>query len=294
MTLPRDRAPYSAIVDRPPLPPLPGGHRLVVWTFVNIEVWDISRLMPRTVLAPPTGQTLLPDVANWGWHEYGMRVGFWRFHALFARLGITPTLAMNGRVCTDYPRVVEAAAKAGWEPVGHSFEQGPVHLESDQPAMIARTLDAIERAAGRRPVGWLSPGLAETYDTPDYLAAAGIRYIADWVYDDEPTRIATTSGPLVTLPYSVECNDVAMCAVQHQEAAYFTRKCVDTFDQLYEESAHRPKFMTIAIHPYLMGHPSRMKALCAVYEHIARFSGVLHWNGAQILEWYLAGVERPN
>jgi hypothetical protein len=104
VTIRRDRAPYSAIVDRPPLPALPGGHRIVVWTIVNVEVWDIARLMPRTVLAPPAGQALLPDVANWSWHEYGMRVGFWRFFSLYNRLGITPTLAMNGRVCLDYPR----------------------------------------------------------------------------------------------------------------------------------------------------------------------------------------------
>ena len=287
MTIPRERAPYSAIIDRPPLPPLPGGNRIVVWTFVNVEVWDVSRPMPRTVLAPPTGQALLPDVANWAWHEYGMRVGFWRFLSLYERLGIRPTLAMNGRVCIDYPRVAQAATDAGWELVGHSFEQGPIHFEKDQPAMIARTLDTIERVTGQRPVGWLSPGLAETYDTPDHLAAAGIKYIADWVYDDEPTRISTASGPLATLPYTVECSDVTMMAVQHQESAYFTRKCIDTFDQLYEESAHRPKFMAVAIHPYITGQPSRIRYLSAIYDHIARFSGVLHWNGAQILGWYL-------
>ena len=58
-TLPRDRCEYSAIVDRPPLK-LPGGARLVFWTIVNLEVWDIRKPMARQVLAAPTGQTCFP------------------------------------------------------------------------------------------------------------------------------------------------------------------------------------------------------------------------------------------
>ena len=99
--LPRERCDYSAIVDRPPLK-LPGGARLVVWTIVNYEVWDIGRPMPRQVLPAPTGVPLLPDVPHWSWHEYGMRVGCWRFFDLYERLGIRPTLAINARICEDY------------------------------------------------------------------------------------------------------------------------------------------------------------------------------------------------
>ena len=114
--IPRERAPYSAIVDRPPLK-LPGGARVVVWTIVNLEVWDIARAMARQVLPPPTGIPLLPDVPNWTWHEYGMRVGFRRFEALFRRLKIRPTLALNARVCIDYPRVDRPART----PAGNSW-----------------------------------------------------------------------------------------------------------------------------------------------------------------------------
>ncbi len=254
MMLPRERAKYSAIVDRPKLP-LPNGARIIVWTIVNVEVWDISRPMPRQVLAPPTGVTTLPDVPNWTWHEYGMRVGFWRFHALYERLGIRPSLSINARVCLDYPRLAQACKDSSWEFMGHSYEQRPIHSEEDQPAMIARTLSTIQQFTGKRPLGWMGPGLTETYDTPDYLKAAGIRYIADWVYDDEPTEIATTHGPLVTLPYSLECNDIAMMAVQHHEAKYWTTKCCDTFDRLYEEGAERPRVMAMAIHPTSAASP---------------------------------------
>src|SRR5438067_587162 len=290
--IPRERAPYSAIVDRPPLR-LPGGARLVVWTIVNLEVWDISRPMARQVLPAPTGQVLLPDVPNWSWHEYGMRVGVWRFFELFRRLGIRPTLSINARVCEDYERVARAAHEAGWEFMGHAYEQGPMHLIEDQKAMIERSVAVIERFTGKKLVGWLGPGLTQTYDTPELLAAAGIKYIGDWVYDDEPTEIHTDNGPLVTLPYTVELNDIPMMLVQHHESEYFTRRCIDTFDRLYKEGKKRAKIMAIAIHPYISGQPHRIKYLEKVYDHIGRHTEVLHWKGVEILDWYQAGKRTP-
>lgn len=283
--LPRERATFSAIVDRPPMR-LPGGARVAVWTIVNLEVWDIARAMARQALPAPTGQPMLPDVPNWSWHEYGMRVGVWRFLDLFHGHGIRPTLSINARVVEDYTRVAEACRDAGWEFMGHSWEQGPIHKEPDQPAMIARSLDALEKFTGTRPVGWLGPGLTQTLDTPEHLARAGIRYIGDWVYDDEPTEIRTAHGPLVTLPYTVECNDIPVVVVQHHEAAYWRQKCIDTFDRLYKEGVERAKVMAIAIHPYISGTPSRIGYLEEVYSHISRFSGVVHWNGVQLLDWY--------
>ena len=285
--IPRERAPFSAIVDRPPLK-LPGGARLVVWTIVNLEFWDISRPMARQVLPAPTGQVLLPDVPNWSWHEYGMRVGVWRFFELFRRLGIAPTLSINARVCEDYQRVALAAREAGWEFMGHAWEQMPIHRVDDQKAMIERSLAVIERFTGEKPVGWLGPGLTQTEDTPELLAGAGVKYIGDWVYDDEPTEIQTANGPLITLPYTVELNDIPMMLVQHHESAYFTTRCIDSFDRLYREGAERAKIMAIAIHPYISGQPHRIKYLEAVYDHIARHAGVVHWQGREILDWYLA------
>jgi allantoinase len=286
VTLPVERAKYSAIVDRPKLR-LPGGERIVIWTIVNVEVWDIARPMPRQVLVPPTGVTTLPDVANWSWHEYGMRVGFWRFHALYERLKIRPSLSINARVCIDYPRLAQACKDSGWEFMGHSFDQRPMHGEPDAAAMIDRTVKTIQAFTGKPPVGWMGPGLTETYDTPDLLKAAGIRYICDWVWDDEPAEIETKHGQLYTLPYSLDTNDIPVMAVQHHEASYWTQKCKDAFDRLYEEGASRPKILAIAVHPYLSGQPSRIKYLEAIYEYFSKFNGVLYWTGEQILDWYL-------
>ena len=283
--LPRERVDYSAIVDRPQLK-LPGGARIVFWTIVNLEVWDIGKPMARQVLAPPTGKVYTPDVPNWSWHEYGMRVGVWRFFELFKRRKIAPTLAINARVCEDYTRVAEEAKRDGWEFMGHSYEQGPIHKEPDQEAMIARSLDTLERFTGKRPVGWLGPGLTETLDTPDLLAAAGIKYIGDWVYDDEPTVIKTANGPLVTLPYTMELNDIPMMAVQHHESDYLLQRTIDQFDRLYAEGKNRAKIISLAIHPYLSGQPHRIKYLEQIYDYVGQFDGVQHWNGVEILDWY--------
>ena len=283
--IPRERAPFSAIVDRPPLK-LPGNARIAIWSIVNLEVWDITRPMPRPFLSPPSGQPLLPDVPNWSWHEYGMRVGVWRFFKLFKELAIRPTVSINARVCEDYERVAAEARDAGWEFMAHAYDQVPMHKLDDQSAMIERTLDVIQRFTKTRPVGWLGPGLTQTFETPDLLAKAGIRYIGDWVHDDEPTEISTANGPLITLPYTVEQNDIPVMIIHQHQSSYWTTRLTDTFDQLYEESADRAKIMAIAIHPYISGMPHRIKHLRAAYDYINRFDGVVHMNGTQLLDWY--------
>jgi peptidoglycan/xylan/chitin deacetylase (PgdA/CDA1 family) len=152
--------------------------------------------------------------------------------------------------------------------------------------MINRSMDILERFTGTRPVGWLGPGLTQTFETPEILVEAGVKYIGDWVYDDEPTVIRTAKGPLVTLPYTVEINDITMMIVQHHESEHLLRRAKDQFDRLYDEGKDRPKIMALAIHPYISGQPHRIKYLEQIYDYVSRFDGVLHWNGAEILDWY--------
>ena len=259
-TLPRERADYSAIVDRPPLK-LPGGARIVFWTIVNLEVWDIGKPMARQVLPAPTGQPLLPDVPNWAGTNTACGSACGASSICSSASTSARRSSINARVCEDYARVAEQAKDAGWEFMGHSYEQGPIHKEPDQAAMIARSMGILEKFTGKRPVGWLGPGLTQTYETPELLAAAGVKYIGDWVYDDEPTDIRTDEGPLVTLPYSVELNDIPMMIVQHHESDYLLKRTIDQFDRLYAEGGERAKIISLAIHPYISGQPHRIKYL---------------------------------
>ena len=285
MTFPKDRVPYSAIIDRPPLA-LPGGARMIIWTIVNVEEWDIERPMPRSVLSPPMGQPLMPDLPNWAWHEYGMRVGFWRLLGCLKRFDIPVTLAINGSVCATYPRVASAALEAGWEFMGHGFNQRPMHQIEDELDVINQTIEAIRSFTGRVPRGWESPGLTETFDTIDHLAAAGIEYVADWVLDDQPVDIATKDGSVLSIPYTVETNDITMIALQQHESREIFERTKAQFDQLYHESAEITRIMAISLHPYITGAPHRIGQLETFLSYLNDKPGVLMWTGEQILDWY--------
>ena len=285
MTFPKDRVPYSAIIDRPPLA-LPGGARMIIWTIVNVEEWDIERPMPRSVLSPPMGQPLMPDLPNWAWHEYGMRVGFWRLLDCLKRFDIPVTLAINGSVCATYPRVASAALEAGWEFIGHGFNQRPMHQIEDELEVINQTIEAIRSFTGRVPRGWESPGLTETFDTIDHLAAAGIEYVADWVLDDQPVDISTKDGSVLSIPYTVETNDITMIALQQHESREIFERTKAQFDQLYQESAEITRIMAISLHPYITGAPHRIGQLETFLSYLNDRPGVLMWTGEQILNWY--------
>lgn len=287
---PRERIAYSAIVDRPALD-LPDGVRMPVWVIVNVENWDIRRPMPRAVLPPPMGNPLVPDVPNWAWHEYGMRVGFWRLMEALKRRAITPTLATNGSVCEVYPRVVQAAHDEGWEFMGHGWLQGPMHALEDQAASIARTIKAIRAITGKAPRGWESPGLTETADTVDLLSKAGIEYVADWVLDDQPCMIETASGPIVSVPYTVEINDVSIMAVAQHSSDEFLKRGIRQFDRLYAESQRSARIMSISVHPYLSGVPHRIGYFEELLDHVASKPGVVFWTGEQILDWFTSSTQ---
>src|ERR1041385_1120864 len=181
---PRERLAYSPIEGRKALA-LPDGLRLIVWPVLALEEWDMARPMARMVITPPQGQPMLPDHPNWSWHEYGMRVGFWRLKRMLDALKISPTVTLNARVCETYPQVARACVDAGWELNAHGYDQVPMHGLDDQRAVINKSIDIIEKFGGKRPRGWFGPGLTQTFDTLDYLSAAGIEYIGDWVLDDE-------------------------------------------------------------------------------------------------------------
>ena len=285
--LPHERIPYSAISNRAPLR-LPGGARLVVWVIVNVEEWNPRESLPRTVLSPPAGGSPLPDIPNWAWHEYGNRVGFWRMLKMFDQLKMPAVLAINGSAIETYEPIARAALERGWEFIGHGFTQKNMQKVPDERADIRKTTDVIRAFSGRAPRGWLGPGLTETWDTADILAEEGYQYVCDWVLDDQPVMLKTRTGPLVSVPYTQECNDVAMMLIQHHAAAEYRNRAVDQFEQLYSDADESARVMAIVVHPYIMGAPHRMRYFREALEHIRSRPGVLFWTGEQISEWYLS------
>ncbi len=285
-----DRVPYQAIVDRPKLT-FPDGKRMAVWVILNVEEWQIEKPMPRTVLSPPMGQPLLPDVPNWSWHEYGMRSGFWRQHKALTDRDIPTTLAINGNVCRSYPRVASAGKEAGWEFMGHGFLQGPMHKLDNQRDAISKTVDAISEFWGKPPRSWECPGLTETDETLDLLREHGIEFVADWVIDDLPQDIDTPYGIITSIPYTVETNDIAVYALQNHSSDELLKRGIDQFDRLYQESAENARIMAISMHPYITGVPHRIKYLEELLDYVGGHDGVCWMTASEIGDWYRAQMD---
>jgi len=284
---PHERLTYSPIAGRAPLR-LPGGARMVVWTIVNVEEWDIDRPMPRTVLTPPAGGVPKPDIPNWAWHEYGNRVGFWRMLEVLDELKVRASLAINGTAIRSYEAISRAALERKWEFMGHGYTQRNMQAVEDEREDIRKTTEEIRAFTGRAPRGWLGPGLTETWDTPDILAEQGYGYVCDWVLDDQPVWLKTKTRPLVSVPYTQECNDVAMMLIQHHKASEYADRAIDQFDQIYADAKDSARVMALVVHPYIMGAPHRLKYYRKALEHILKKQDVAVWTGEQIADWFAA------
>ena len=285
--LPSERLDFSPIDQRPNLA-LPDGARLAVWVIVNVEEWDPTQPMPRTVLTPPAGGAPMPDIPNWAWHEYGNRVGFWRMLEVLDHFRIRAVLAVNGSAIRRYEPIARAARERGWEFIGHGFTQQSMQKVADERDDIRKTAAAIRDFTGKSPRGWLGPGLTETWETPDLLVEEGFEYVCDWVLDDQPVWLKTRTKPIVNLPYTQECNDVAMMLIQHHKASEYYDRAIDQFAQLYADSAQSARIMALVVHPYIMGAPHRLRYFRDVLARIRDHQGVLFWTGEEILDWYLA------
>ena len=263
---------------------------MIVWSVVNIEEWEITRPMARQLSQPPMGQTPIPDMPNWTWYEYGMRVGFWRLKRALEKAGVTPTMSINAKVCETYPEVAAAARDADWEFMAHSYVQMPIQQIEDQRAVMRQSVELIERFTGKKPTGWLGPGRGQTYETLDYATECGFTWFGDWVLDDQPFWVRTANGPILSVPYSAEINDITLMVSHHHESDVLLKRTADAFDRLYQESAESTRVLAIGVHPYVTGAAHRIKYFEQLYEYIDRHDGVIHWTGQQIHDWYAALV----
>ena len=283
---PSQRLDYSPIDARPPRT-LPDGKKVGVWVIVNIEEWSDEEAMPRTVLSPPAGGVPTPDVPNWCWHEYGNRVGFWRMLKVLDKHGIPVVLAVNGKAVTTYQAITDAAIERNWEFVGHGYGQKNMQKVPDEREDIRLTTEAIKAATGSAPRGWLGPGLTETWDTPDILAETGYEYVCDWVLDDQPVELRTENGGTITsIPYTQECNDVAMMLIQHHPAREYLQRATDQYNQLADDAQDSARFMALVVHPYIMAAPHRLTYFDQALAHIRADDRSVFMTGSQILDWH--------
>ena len=282
----QSRARYSPIVDRKPWR-LPDGARVAVWVIPNIEHFLIDR--PSTSITAVTAQ-FVPDVLNHSWREFGVRVGIWRLMELMERMGIRGTVALNSDVCANYPRIIQEGNRLGWEWMGHGLNNSSLLTgfgsEDEERAVIREVRDTIAKGTGTRPRGWLGPALTETFATPDLLAEEGFEYVGDWVNDEQPYRLNVRKGALFSIPYSIEINDIPAFLDSRRSADEFQKMITDQFDVLYEDGAHQPRVMAIALHPFLIGHAFRIRALERALAYIRARPQVWFATGGEIVDWY--------
>jgi allantoinase len=279
------RFPYSAIVDRKPLR-WPKGARVAIWVIPNIEHFLFDR--PSTSVTQVT-TGLVPDVLNYSWRDYGVRVGVWRMMEIMERHSVRGTVALNSDVCGRYPRILEEGNRLHWEWMGHGTNNSTLinkQSEADERALIAHVVGTIEKATGAHPRGWLSPALSESHRTLDILAENKIDYVANWVNDEQPYPMRVKTGTMISMPYSVEINDIPVFLDLKQSGETFGRMICDQFDVLYEDGAKTGRVMAISLHPFLIGHPHRSKYFASALAHITSRQEIWLATGSEIADWY--------
>jgi allantoinase len=269
----------------------PGGARLAVYLGVNLEHFAFGEGLGAE-LAPGGPQ---PDVLNYAWRDYGNRVGAWRLLDLLEELSLPATVLLNSAMYDYAPELVAAHRARGDEMAGHgrtNSERQSVLPEDQERALIAEATAAITRHEGTAPRGWLSPWIAESHATPDLLAEAGYRYSLNWCADDAPVWTRTRAGGLLAVPYPQEVNDIPAIAARKDGAEQFAAMIVDDFQERLRQTSRDglPQVMGIALHPYIIGQPYRMRALRRALAAIARERGRVWITTAGAVFDHVAGL----
>lgn len=272
---------YSAITSKPTYD-WPNGTRLAVYLALNLEHFSFGEGLGAQ-LVPSVG--LEPDVLNYAWRDYGNRVGAWRMLAEFDRLQLPVVVLVNSEIYNYCPELMEAFRRRGDEVVGHgrTNSERQSSLDQEQEAqLIKEVTTAIEVNEGRRPTGWLGPWISESFHTPELLKAEGYKYVLDWCHDDQPTWFNTESGRMLSVPYPQEVNDIPAIVVRNAGSAEFADMIIDQVDEMLEQSRGQPLVAGIALHPYIVGQPFRLRHLRRALEHLAglRDQLWLTWPGA--------------
>lgn len=261
-----DRYPFTALPDRP-VYDWPGGKRMAFCLCNNIEWFSFMSGLGSDHTLPGAAQT----TRNYAWRDYGNRVGLWYLFDLLDDLGLPASHNLNAATLDRCPEIVARIRARGDEVIGHGItnsERQDVMDEPTERAMIAETTDTIARHFGAPPKGWLGPYIVQSDVTPDLLKEAGYSYMLDWPADDQPFWMRTRSGPIMSVPYSIELNDSPAQVFRHHTGREFAEMIVDHFDEMRHQSKKYPLVFNIVVHPFVTGQPFRLRALRRALDHI--------------------------
>ena len=286
MPLPPDRVDYSPIIDRPIIK-WPNDARVALWISPNVEHYEY---MPDDDSArTPWPRTPFPDVQQYSYRDYGNRVGFWRMLESLDKYNIRCCVSLNMAVLEHFPEIGQAMVQRDYDYMSHGIYNTRylyTYTEDQEREFYRDTIDTLKLHTGKQLKGMLGPAISGTERTPDLMAEAGLIYHTDWMHDDQPVPIKVKSGKLVSVPYSIELNDSSLLRDNHYEGDYFARICKAQFDQLYKEGAESGRVMCIALHPFLIGQPHRIKYLDDILSHIMSHDGVWQPTADDIADYY--------
>ena len=287
---PSDYGPYPySPINRRPKWKWPNGARLAIWVAPNLEFFPLTKPLAASPLQKTPEKA--PTIRTWGVRDYGNRVGVFRLMDLLSKYGVRATASLNADLCEQHPQIVEDAVKLGWEFLAHN-RTNAVWLSAIPPDeerdFIRYCTERVARATGKRPTGWLSSAMDETWNTLDHLVAEKFLYVTDWVNDDQPYRMQAGGGEIVYLPYSYEVNDNAQIAGRLATIDDFELMIKRSFDVLYREGEESARVMAICLHPFISGVPHRIAGLDAAFRYICDHNDVWWATGEEIVRAYLA------
>ncbi len=277
---------WSMLTDRKPVQ-WPGDARLALWVNVTLQYFPLNqRGKP---FSPPGGMTTAyPDLRHYTLREYGNRVGIYRVFKALDRFKVKASFAINARLAERYPYLVRRIAEREDEILAHGWDMDTPHYggmdESEEAAVIKRSLKVLGESTGRDIKGWLSPGKSQSENTPELLVKNGLEFMCDWINDDMPYPFRSAAGEITAMPLSTELEDrFILMDNLHSEAEYADQIC-DACDYLLAESEEQGgRLLALNIHPWMLGQPHRIGRLEQVLDHITSQSGIWSATPSDIL-----------
>lgn len=278
---------FWPIADRPKIE-WPNGAKLAFWLGLNIEHYEVDK--PSTSIFPGTAG-LAPDPLNYGWRDYGPRVGLWRMADVMETHGVRGSVLLNSDVCLRYPQIIELGNDRNWVWLAHGknnsiFQAG--FTEDEEREYLTEIVNLLTEETGTAPKGWLGPALTETYNTPKLLSDLGLTYLCDWCSDDQPFPLNVADSRMISVPYSIEINDIPLFVGKSLSGDDFYRMVMDQFETLYESASTSGLVMSLAVHPFVTGQPFRLKYLDKILAAVAATSEVWITTSDEIADYYLA------
>lgn len=260
----------------------PGGKKLAFWIAPNIEYYEFDP--PANPQRQPWPRPN-PDVVGYSQRSWGNTVGHWRMMDLFDAYGLRGSISLSVGLIDHHPAIIEAVAARKWEFFSHGIYNTRFSYgmdEAQERAVLEDSIRTVERATGQRIRGYLAPALTHTPRTLDLIAEYDFWYTCDLFQDDQPQPLRTKAGRLISLPYSLEVNDVITYSVQGYSPTDYADILIRHFDQLLEEGEQSGTVMCIPLHAYLVSQPHRLKAFEVALKHIC-----LHQDDV----WFATGSE---